>query len=159
MAKFTDSQKGEWEIHITAGDLKRIRKETGIDLRDALKEDGGELVKAMDDNDRFLDLMWALCGRQCQRPRDEFECLFDHDTVIAAIVAVWESVWDFTRGQKVATEVRAALLASKERAESVTAQFLQDATQRIRDGQTWSCSANDSQESPASTTEPSLSPN
>lgn len=182
MAKFTDSLERDWDVHITAGDLKRIRKDVGVDLRDALRPDGGELIKALDDNDRFLDLMWALCREQACKvfavplefelddgegnpvkvklfARSQFERLFDRDTGTNAVVAVWEAVWDFSRGQKVGQEAKAALLASSETVENATLRFLQSATQRIRNGPTSNASVNGSAASPPSTIEPSPSPN
>lgn len=183
MAKFTDRFGNEWEIAITAGDLTRIRHDVGVDLRDALRSDGGKLLQVLTDNDKFLDLMWCVCSRQYRSPergfvgwlgdgvrflfgrrakkrRAEFAYLFDHDTVVGAVAAVWEAIWSFTHGQRNAMEARNALLASKEKLENGTLRLLQSATRQIKAaGPISNASVNGSAESPASTTDPSPSPN
>lgn len=157
MAKFNDPTGREWEISITAGDLKRIRRDAGVDLRDALKPNGGKLTEILDDPDSFLDLMWSLCSKQATAAnviRDDFEQLFDHDTTVNSVAAVWSEIWSFSRGQKAGTEARSALLAAQNEIENATAKVMQAATERIQSGQTLNDTASASPESSESTTDP-----
>jgi len=159
VSTFTDSTGREWEIRLTAGDLKRIKRTAGVDLRDALKPGEGDFTAALDDPERFLELVWALCGREVNMPRDDFERLFDRDTTVAAVAAIWESVWDFFRGARAGPEARATLLAAVEKVENTTAEILHQAAARVKAGPTSSGSVNTSAESSASTTGLSPSPN
>jgi hypothetical protein len=158
VATFTDKRGREWEVTLTAGHLKRIKKTAGVDLRDALKEPPNGFTEALDDPERMLELFWALCGRGSPVPRDEFEDLFDRDTTVAAAAAVWEATWDFFRGRKAGAEARQTLLAAVDKVEDATAAIMVKATDRVRNGPTSSGSVNGSAESPASTTAPSPSP-
>jgi len=158
VATFNDPTGREWEVRLTAGDLKRIKKTAGVDLRDALKPGDNGFTQTLDDPEKFLELIWALCGRQAQIPRDEFECIFDRDTTVAAVAAIWESVWDFFRGARAGPEARATLLAAVDKVETATAEVLHRAADHVRNGPTSSASASNSPESAALTIDPSPSP-
>lgn len=159
MATFKDPTGRDWQIAITAGDLKRLKRDAGVDLRDALKPQGGQITEILDDPERFLDLMWSLCSKQVAAasvPRDDFEMLFDRETTVGAVAAVWEAVWDFSRGQKAGAEARKTLLAATNEVENATAEVLRAATGRLtRSGPTSNASASSSPELSASTTVPS----
>ena len=92
-------------------------------------------------------------------PRDDFERLFDRDTTVAAVAAVWESVWDFFRGQKAGVEARKTLLAAVDQVEEASAAIMVRATEKVRAGPTSNASVNSSAESAALTGDPSLSAN
>ena len=157
MATFTDRRGQAWEVELTAGDLKRIRQKCGVDLRDALKPGGGSFTEALDDPERFLELMWLLCGQQATMPRDDFEALFDRDTAVAAVAAIWEATWDFFRGRKAGPEARRTLLAAVDQVEDGTAALLVKATEAVKSGRTSSASVTSSPASSASTSDPSPS--
>jgi hypothetical protein len=158
MATFTDRRGQAWEVELTAGDLKRIKRQAGVDLRDALKPGETDFTRALDDPERFLEVMWLLCGRAATVPRDEFEALFDRDTTVGAVAAVWESVWDFSRGQKAGAEARRTLLAAVDQVEAGTVEILERATALVRSGRTSTDSVRDSAESSALTIDPSPLP-
>ena len=159
MTTFTDSRGTEWTLSLTSGDLKRIRKTVGLDLAEALKPGLGELGVILDEKgDRFLELMWALCGRDAKIPRDEFECLFDRDTAVGAVAAVTGEVFDFFRGEKIGQAVRRRILGAVEEADRAGAAFvdrMKIPTPRVVPTSNGSVSA--SGESSASTTDPSPS--
>jgi hypothetical protein len=131
MAKFKDPSGREWTVGITHGHLKALKREQGLDLREALKPQGGEMTAALDDSDKFLDLMWFFLKDQAKAAgvdRDAFDMLFDRDTTVEAVAAVWSAVWDFYRGQKAGVEARATLLAAANQVEDATVSVLQKAT-------------------------------
>jgi hypothetical protein len=184
VATFTDPTGREWEITLTAGDLKRLKKTAGVDLREALKEPPNGFTEVLDDPEKFLGLMWLLCFRADAIPpadppwlgrlvlravarllgrgrrvfRSEFEDLFDRDTTVAAAAAVWETTWDFFRGRKAGAEAKLTLLAAVGKLEDATAAIMVRATERVRAGPSSKNSVNGSAASSASTTDPSPSP-
>lgn len=151
MATFTDPTGHAWEINFTGGDIRKLKREAGLDLRDVLRPGYGRFFKILDDNDTFLDLMWLILGRTSPVPRDQFDFLFDRDTTAAAVAAVVEATFDFYRGPKVAAEVKAALQASAEQIEKATVEAVAQATDNIRTGRTSTSGASGSPESSAST--------
>ena len=55
VTKFEDATGREWELSLTAGDLKRLKRDLSVDLRNALKPDGGTLTAVLDDTEKFLE--------------------------------------------------------------------------------------------------------
>lgn len=130
MAKFNDSTGRQWHVNIGHGHLKALKRDLGLDLREALKPQGGDLTRMLDDSEKFLDLTWFLLESQAKDAgvgRNAFDMLFDRDTTVGAVAAIWEAVWDFSRGQKAGQEARATLLAAAANVEDATVRVLERA--------------------------------
>lgn len=107
MASFTDNQGRQWTVELTVGDVKRIRRRTGIDLMglmDPVGNDGAAgkmLVDAIrDDLVMLIDLLYAILepAAALRGVGDEdFGKALDGQACGAAVAAFWESVADFFR--------------------------------------------------------------
>lgn len=113
MSKFADKTGQEWAVEITHGHLKALKRDCGIDLRDALKTDAenNTVAEAIGDSDKFGQLLWILCGEQARAAGidpEAFAYRFDGNATRAAVAAIWEAVWDFFQGSKPAKKAAEA---------------------------------------------------
>jgi hypothetical protein len=115
LAKFKDRENKEWAVDVTAGHLKPLREDFGIDLRDALKPEDNSLAAVLSDPEKFGQVLWVFCGPQAEKAGigpEDFAFRFDGETIERAATALWQAVWDFFRprtGDKAATAFRTGL--------------------------------------------------
>ena len=103
MPKFTDRNGHEWPVEITTGHLKALRSDFGIDLKEALKPDGGKLTEAIDDPEKLGQILWVLVGDKATAAGlspEEFSFLFHHQAVHEAQVAIFEAAWLFSEARR-----------------------------------------------------------
>lgn len=115
MARFKDITGDEWEVRITAGHLRPLREDFGIDLRDALKPGETALTETLGDPERFMQVVYSLCAPQVEKRSltpEDFAYRFDGETTESAAVALFEAINSFFRprtGEKAATALRTGL--------------------------------------------------
>lgn len=124
MSKFADRMGHEWTVEITSGHLKPLRRDFGIDLRDALKSEGekNSLAEAIGDPEKFEQMLWVLCGDQATaagiEPED-FAYRFNGEATRNAALAVWEATLDFFQGGKAAKNGATAFRNGMDQAEEM----------------------------------------
>lgn len=124
MAKFVDSAGDEWEVRITAGHLRPLREDFGVDLRDALKPDDNSFAEALGDPEKFMQVVYSLCDEQARKrglSPAAFAYRFDGETVENAGVALFGAVQDFFRprtGEKAGNAFRTGLTKVSDAANS-----------------------------------------
>jgi hypothetical protein len=107
MPKFKDKEGKEWSIDITAGHLKPLREDFGIDLRDVLKPEDNSLAEALGDPEKLGQILWVFCGPQAEKANitpEDFAFRLDGEAVERAGEALFKAVWAFFRPR---TEERA----------------------------------------------------
>ena len=125
MAKFKDGNGDEWEIRITAGHLRPLREDFGIDLRDTLKPGESTLVNILGDPEQFMRVVYSLCEPQVEKrglTPEQFAYRFDGDTLEAAAVALFGAINDFFRvrtGEKAAATFRTGLTKTSDAVNAV----------------------------------------
>ena len=157
MSKFVDATGDEWDLRITAGHLRPLREDFGVDLRDALKAEDNSLADALGDPEKFVSVIYFLCDDQAQKkgvsPQD-FALRMDGETLENAATALFGAVNSFFRprtGDKAEKAFRTGLTRLSE---AVGAAF-----DRLPEYLTSSAGASSSGEPPASTPGPSPSAN
>jgi hypothetical protein len=156
--KFKTKDGQTWEVEVTAGRLKSLRKECGIDLRDALSDDGGTLRDALGDPDKFGQLIWTLCGKQAEAKGltpEDFADLFNGAAHRDACAAVVEEVVDFFQSPEAAKKVGAAFRQGMTAIQG----RVNDALDHAMPSLISKLSAANSEEPPGLTTVPTPSPN
>ena len=101
MAKFKTKGGKEYTVEITIGQLKALRRDCGIDLRDALKPGADSLAEAIGDPNKFGQMMWILCGDQVEKAGltpEMFVDEFNGDVFRDATAAIWEAIMTFYQG-------------------------------------------------------------
>lgn len=122
MAKFKTKDGKEWQVEITVGHLKDLKADCGIDMRDALKADGGTVAEAVGDPDKFGQLIWLLCGEQAEKAGltpEQFVHLFNGEVHRSSVAAIWQATFDFFQGPKAAEKAVSAFRAGTERADEL----------------------------------------
>lgn len=155
MAKFRDADGKEWELRVTAGHLRPLREEFGIDLRDALKPEDNSFAEALGDAERFGQILGVLLRPQLEKAGispDEFGYRLDGETIERAGTALWQAVMDFYRprtGEKAAAAFRTGLAKVTSRTNA--------AWDKVAESLTSSSGASNSEAPSASTPAPSPS--
>lgn len=147
MAAFVDKLGREWVVSLTAGDLRRVREETGVELGKLLT-DAEKLADILfGDPEKLGQVLWVLIAAQAGEKHidaDSFADGFDRETVEASAQAVTEAVADFYQPRPLAGRTKKALRQAVTRAEAAMAAKLDELT-------TSNASVGNSPGSPAST--------
>lgn len=112
MASFTDKAGRRWVLDLTAGDLRRVRVQTGVELGKLLAKPEQLAGVLFGDVLTFGEVLWVLLAAQAERAGvsdDAFADAFDRPTVTAAALAVVDAVADFTQPPATAEATKAAV--------------------------------------------------
>lgn len=100
MARFTDSQKRQWVMAPTIGDIKRIRDLAGVDMFKIAEGNPPKIADLIDDPMAFVDVLFALVKPQADEQGvsdEQFAAGLDGDAMYHATQAFWEGMADFFR--------------------------------------------------------------
>ena len=135
LSKFTDPTGREWLCEITIATVKVLRRDLGIDLREALKPHSEAFAKVMGDPEKFGQLMWVILEKQAEKAGvapEQFGELFDGETVRAAGLAVWEAIWSFFQGPKTAAKATTAFRAGMDELETKMGEAMDQVPSQLR---------------------------
>jgi len=97
--KFTDSQKREWTFAVNVGTMAAVKRETGVDLANTLRQNSTVVEDILGDVAVFFDVLTTLLKGQIKEAGitlEEFgEGLNNEDVVLEATKALIESILDF----------------------------------------------------------------
>lgn len=100
MPKFKDAEGKEWDLRITAGHLRPLREDFGIDLRKALDPEDNSLAVTLGDPEKFGQVLWVLLEPQAEKAGikpEEFAYRFDGEAIERAGTALWGAIVGFFR--------------------------------------------------------------
>jgi len=101
MHSFTDNEGREWHLEVTINDVRRLRRDVGVDLVEVVTGDLAERLR----NDVVLlcDVIYALCADQAEKAgvSDEgFGRALAGDVIDDATRALLEELADFFPGRR-----------------------------------------------------------
>lgn len=120
MSKFADKTGQTWTVEVTVGDLKPLREDYEIDLKDITEEEMKSILPWISKPEKLVELLWHFCQEEAAKrdvTPEQFGRLFNPKAVRESAVAVVGAVVDFSLGPKVAEEVMANLRAEMEGAD------------------------------------------
>lgn len=117
MRVITDLKKRQWDILITVGTVKRVRRALDLDIYDIAKE--GFLKAIIEDQIMLVDMFYVICQKQAEKEGVtdiEFGESFDGNHIDKAVAIFLEALVDFFP-QSRRDAVRKALAKTLELAE------------------------------------------
>ncbi len=124
MAKFTDKAGREWVIDLTAGDLRDVRVQTGVELGKLLTAPDKLAAVLFGDREKFGDVLWMLVAEQAEKRGVTAPAFFkglDGPTNGRAALAMLDAVADFTQPPKTAETTKEVLRGLMEKADGAMA--------------------------------------
>lgn len=131
MASFTDKAGHRWVLDLTAGDLRRVRVQTGVELGKLLAKPEQLAGVLFGDVETFGDVLWVLLEKQAKEKavsEDAFADGFDREAVNAAALALVDAVADFTQPPTTAATTKAAVRGLMPKADAAMAAVISNAS-------------------------------
>ncbi len=100
MPRFADSTGRTWNLDLTVGDIKRIRRRMGIDLMGLLDGEPRLVDRIRDDLELAINLVFAAIEPQAEAAGvtdEQFGHALTGEAASAALAALWGAVADFFR--------------------------------------------------------------
>tara|TARA_R110000824_G_scaffold741_4_gene4603 strand:+ start:6654 stop:7211 length:558 start_codon:yes stop_codon:yes gene_type:complete len=96
---FTDTKGRDWRVSINVGTMAAVKRETGMNLAEAIKPSSDVIETISSDPSVFFDVLTVILRRQLDEKSvsiDEFaEGLDDEDVAIEAMKSLIEGIIDF----------------------------------------------------------------
>lgn len=99
MSSFTDSKGRDWSIVVNVGTLAAVKRETGLNLADAINPSSTVIEDITSDPVKFFDALLSILSKQMTErgvdAEDFAEGLSDEDVAVSASKALIEGLLDF----------------------------------------------------------------